>query len=318
MSAVPVTPAAHRRGGRRVAGQPRPGRLRRPGARRRDRAAARRAGRVASGGRPTTWPSTAGWSPGCRPPSTSTRPPSVEVRMDSKLVVEQMSGRWQIKHPDMKKLAAAGPRHRPAAGRGPLHLGAARAERRRRRAGQQRDGRQAGAPATRRPSRSSSRTRSSRPRARAGRHHARPTCCGTAAPSTPPSAGYSGRSDLPLSETGPGRRRAAAERLAGRGIEVVVSSPLRRTRQTAEAVAAVLGVPVEVTATWSSWTSAGGGAHRRRGPGKSPLAFRRCQGARRGRPGGESIADVSSPRGPGPGADARAARREDGAAWSAT
>ena len=30
---------------------------------------------------------------------------SVEVRMDSKLVVEQMSGRWQIKHPDMKKLA---------------------------------------------------------------------------------------------------------------------------------------------------------------------------------------------------------------------
>ncbi|MGD9961296.1 bifunctional RNase H/acid phosphatase [Nocardioides sp.] len=30
----------------------------------------------------------------------------VEVRMDSKLVVEQMSGRWKIKHPDMKPLAA--------------------------------------------------------------------------------------------------------------------------------------------------------------------------------------------------------------------
>lgn len=30
----------------------------------------------------------------------------VRVRMDSKLVVEQMSGRWQIKHPDMKPLAA--------------------------------------------------------------------------------------------------------------------------------------------------------------------------------------------------------------------
>lgn len=29
----------------------------------------------------------------------------VEVRMDSKLVVEQMSGRWKIKHPDMKPLA---------------------------------------------------------------------------------------------------------------------------------------------------------------------------------------------------------------------
>ncbi|MCB5182146.1 reverse transcriptase-like protein, partial [Streptomyces antimicrobicus] len=30
----------------------------------------------------------------------------VTVRMDSKLVVEQMSGRWKIKHPDMKPLAA--------------------------------------------------------------------------------------------------------------------------------------------------------------------------------------------------------------------
>lgn len=29
----------------------------------------------------------------------------VDVRMDSKLVIEQMSGRWQIKHPDMKPLA---------------------------------------------------------------------------------------------------------------------------------------------------------------------------------------------------------------------
>lgn len=31
---------------------------------------------------------------------------AVTVRMDSKLVVEQMSGRWKIKHPDMQKLAA--------------------------------------------------------------------------------------------------------------------------------------------------------------------------------------------------------------------
>jgi len=30
---------------------------------------------------------------------------AVEVRMDSKLVVEQMSGRWQVKHPAMKPLA---------------------------------------------------------------------------------------------------------------------------------------------------------------------------------------------------------------------
>jgi len=28
------------------------------------------------------------------------------VRMDSQLVVEQMSGRWKVKHPDMRELAA--------------------------------------------------------------------------------------------------------------------------------------------------------------------------------------------------------------------
>ena len=33
-------------------------------------------------------------------------PASVRVRLDSKLVVEQMSGRWKIKHPDMAELAA--------------------------------------------------------------------------------------------------------------------------------------------------------------------------------------------------------------------
>lgn len=30
----------------------------------------------------------------------------LHIRMDSKLVVEQMSGRWKIKHPDMADLAA--------------------------------------------------------------------------------------------------------------------------------------------------------------------------------------------------------------------
>ncbi|MFF3401613.1 bifunctional RNase H/acid phosphatase [Streptomyces sp. NPDC002659] len=39
---------------------------------------------------------------------------SVRVRMDSKLVVEQMSGRWKIKHPDMKPLAAEASRILPA------------------------------------------------------------------------------------------------------------------------------------------------------------------------------------------------------------
>lgn len=38
----------------------------------------------------------------------------IEVRMDSKLVVEQMSGRWKIKHPDMRKLALDASKLAPA------------------------------------------------------------------------------------------------------------------------------------------------------------------------------------------------------------
>jgi len=38
----------------------------------------------------------------------------VEVRMDSKLVVEQMAGRWKIKHPSMIPLARQANRLRPA------------------------------------------------------------------------------------------------------------------------------------------------------------------------------------------------------------
>jgi len=43
---------------------------------------------------------------GLRAAAAIARGTDVEVRMDSKLVVEQMSGRWQIKHPDMRPLAA--------------------------------------------------------------------------------------------------------------------------------------------------------------------------------------------------------------------
>lgn len=37
----------------------------------------------------------------------------IEVKMDSKLVVEQMSGRWKIKHPDMRPLAIEAQRLTP-------------------------------------------------------------------------------------------------------------------------------------------------------------------------------------------------------------
>jgi ribonuclease HI len=38
----------------------------------------------------------------------------LEVRMDSKLVIEQMAGRWKVKHADMKTLALEAARIRPA------------------------------------------------------------------------------------------------------------------------------------------------------------------------------------------------------------
>jgi ribonuclease HI len=40
---------------------------------------------------------------------------ALEVRMDSKLVIEQMAGRWKVKHSDMKQLALEAARLRPAA-----------------------------------------------------------------------------------------------------------------------------------------------------------------------------------------------------------
>jgi ribonuclease H / adenosylcobalamin/alpha-ribazole phosphatase len=42
---------------------------------------------------------------GLRTAATLAPGADTEVRMDSKLVVEQMSGRWKIKHPDLRPLA---------------------------------------------------------------------------------------------------------------------------------------------------------------------------------------------------------------------
>ena len=53
-----------------------------------------------------------------------------------------------------------------------------------------------------------------------------------------------GRTDIPLNPTGEAQAQAAAQLLRRRGIASIVSSPLQRARATAEAVAAVLGLPV--------------------------------------------------------------------------
>jgi len=57
---------------------------------------------------------------------------------------------------------------------------------------------------------------------------------------------YQGHCDTPLSATGRVQAEAAARLLAGEPIEAVWSSPLRRARETAAAIAAPLGLTVHV------------------------------------------------------------------------
>jgi len=217
---------------------------------------------------------------------------SVEVRMDSKLVVEQMSGRWQIKHPDMRKLAVQArevaqqlgqvrytwipraqnsaadalansamdgkPVHRDA-GPAPVEIEEPAAE---------------PAPVV------TTRTLLLR--------HGRTAHT--------PERRFSGSSDLDLSDLGRADAAAAARALVGRGIEVIVSSPLKRCRQTAGEVAEALDLSIEVErdlreldfGAWEGMSAAEAMA-------ANPLAFRRWRTALDVRPpGGESIADVST------------------------
>jgi ribonuclease H / adenosylcobalamin/alpha-ribazole phosphatase len=57
---------------------------------------------------------------------------------------------------------------------------------------------------------------------------------------------YVGTTDAPLDGTGLAQAAAAAKRLADAGLDAIVSSPLLRARQTADAVAGRCGLPVEV------------------------------------------------------------------------
>ncbi|MDA0566428.1 bifunctional RNase H/acid phosphatase [Streptomonospora sp. S1-112] len=56
---------------------------------------------------------------------------------------------------------------------------------------------------------------------------------------------FAGVGDIALTDTGHAQARAAARHLADSGIDAIVSSPLRRTRDTADPIAAELGLSVE-------------------------------------------------------------------------
>ena len=195
-------------------------------------------------------------------------PSEVEVRMDSKLVVEQMSGRWQVKHAAMKPLAREAaelvsrlPRVRfswipriqnshadrlaneamDAASRGEVW-----------RAG----GDSGPADATDAWLAEHEPTASLAPEAGApNRLHgwmeapAPPTTTLLLRHGQTPLSvekRFSGIGDPSLTETGSAQAAAAAARLAGCDATAVISSPLARAQQTAGLVARALGVEVVV------------------------------------------------------------------------
>jgi ribonuclease H / adenosylcobalamin/alpha-ribazole phosphatase len=161
----------------------------------------------------------------------------VEVRMDSKLVVEQMTGRWQIRHSALRPLAARAAsavtrfdtvrftwvpreRNRDADALANQAMDAA--------AGVERESPPA-------PARSWEPPSTTPTRLILLRHGATELTA---------QKRYSGRGDPPLSEVGRAQAVAAAERLTALGVDIaaVLSSPLVRCTETA----AALGQPVTV------------------------------------------------------------------------
>ncbi|WP_149361349.1 bifunctional RNase H/acid phosphatase [Lolliginicoccus suaedae] len=190
----------------------------------------------------------------------------VEARLDSKLLVEQMSGRWKVKHPDMIPLARQA-RDLAVRFESVSYTWIPRAENKHADSLANRAMDRGAAPRETRtgpgPSSAGSSSADEKPAEPAG-----------PAPASAPPAGwnratgdptrlllmrhgqtrlsverrYSGRGDHPLTAEGERQAAAAAQRMArqrGR-IAAVVSSPLQRARSTAAAAADVLGLEVQV------------------------------------------------------------------------
>jgi ribonuclease H / adenosylcobalamin/alpha-ribazole phosphatase len=166
---------------------------------------------------------------------------AVEVRMDSKLVVEQMSGRWKIKHQDMVPLARKA--RELASGFSSVDytwIPRERNKRADRLANEAMDGRPMSVRAVE-------------------ESESLETEKGWTAPTSAATVGlllrhgetplsgerrFAGIGDIPLTEVGLEQARSAGRALVDRGIDVIVASPLKRTQQTAEEVAAIIGVEV--------------------------------------------------------------------------
>ncbi|WP_062206397.1 bifunctional RNase H/acid phosphatase [Streptomyces sp. NBRC 109706] len=184
---------------------------------------------------------------------------TVRVRMDSKLVVEQMSGRWKIKHPDMRPLALEAQKIFPSGAVRFEWMPRERNKHADRLANEAMDaGRRgeewqpSGPPTLAEPA-------VAEPSAAESAEVARGWGPSTGTPTTllllrhgetPFTAekrfSGSGGPDPELTDIGHAQAASAAGALVGAGIGAVVSSPLRRCRQTAEAVAGRLGLDVRI------------------------------------------------------------------------
>jgi probable phosphoglycerate mutase len=219
----------------------------------------------------------------------------VEVRMDSKLVVEQMSGRWKVKHPDMQQLALQAQKLARQVGSvrytwvPRAQNGAADAL-----ANSAMDGKPIHRDAAIEPVVLEDDLQPSpepAPVVTTVTHLLR-----HGQTEHTPERRFSGRNDLPLSRTGRAEAEAAAARAAELGIEVVVASPLRRTRETAEIVAGALGLPVTFDEDLVELDFGDiEGLTFDEAAAKHPLAARRFwSDVTVAAPGGESVADVSA------------------------
>ncbi|WP_020116018.1 bifunctional RNase H/acid phosphatase [Streptomyces canus] len=192
----------------------------------------------------------------------------VHVRMDSKLVVEQMSGRWKIKHPDMKPLALEAGRVFPPGRVTYEWIPREQNKRADRLANEAMDSGASASSVRQLPADEAEadvadvRAAQAEADVRAAKAVASPgwAPADMGAPATfvllrhgetplTPQKRFSGSggTDPSLSDIGREQARRAAEALAERGtIQHILTSPLTRTRQTAQAVADRLGLEVTV------------------------------------------------------------------------
>ncbi|MEV6105871.1 bifunctional RNase H/acid phosphatase [Streptomyces sp. NPDC051940] len=184
---------------------------------------------------------------------------SVQVRMDSKLVVEQMSGRWKIKHPDMKPLAAEAREVLPAGQVSYEWIPREKNKHADRLANEAMDAGKRGEQWSPRAS-SAALQVAEEPEAEEAEPAPRPVgwAADLGTPTTlvllrhgetplTPQKRFSGTGDPSLSDAGRRQAASVASLLASRGtVQAIVSSPLARCRETASVVAGRLGLQVRV------------------------------------------------------------------------